>query len=162
MDTQNKRKYFPSYFCFDKESKFGTVEGRVFSLKSSTYTHEGKEYKRLNFVLASNNIENNIKYILDVEPSVSERNPETIFINCVVFGTSAERLEKFLHDGDVAIATGKISSFEGKSGNRINLKVQNATIKTSKNKGTQFSEIHTPNVDVNNLMDDDDEDEIPF
>lgn len=162
MSNNGQRKYFPSYFCFDKESKFGTVEGRVFSLKSSTYNHEGKEFKKLNFVLASNNIEKSVKYILDVEPSVSERNPETIFVNCVAFGPTAERLEKFLHDGDVAIATGKLSSFEGKSGNRINLKVQNATVRISKNTVPQSSTMNSSAFTDVSSLDIEDDEEIPF
>lgn len=160
MNQNNKGKFY-SYFCFDKQSKFGSIRGRIFSIKSSTYIKDGQEFKRLNFALAGNNIDKKVKYILDVEPTVSDRNPDTIFVDCVVFGTNAERLEKFLHDSDEIVATGFLSSYEGKSGNRVNLKIQDVSlIKRYGQVETSPQNVQQPAFEPS--IDEDDDDEIPF
>lgn len=161
MEEMNKRKLY-SYFSFDKESKFGSVEGMVCSLKSSTYSKEGKEFKKLNFALICNNIDKKVKYILDVEPTVSTRNPDAMFISCVAFGDSAERLEKFLHDNARVIVTGKLSSFEGTSGNKVNLKVQDIfLVKRHGEAKNNYSQSIPESVNPV-IHDDEDDDDIPF
>lgn len=161
--NQNNRKFY-SFFCFDKQSKFGSVKGKIFNLKTSTYSREdGQEFKRLNFALACNNIDKKAEYILDVKPTVSEKNPETIFIDCVAFGANADRLEKFLHQSDEIFATGTLSSFEGKSGNRLNLKIQDAVL--WKRYGETNNTVQTeqqPAFEPSSSIDIEDDDEIPF
>lgn len=160
--SQNNRKFY-SFFCFDKESRFGGVKGKVFNLKTSTYNKEdGQSFKRLNFALACNNIDKKAEYILGVKPTVSEKNPETIFIDCVAFGTHAERLEKFLHQSDEIFAMGTLSSYEGKSGIRLNLKIQDAVLwkRYGEVDKTNYSE-QQPAFEPSDSIDIDD-DEIPF
>ena len=161
MEDMNKRKLY-SKFSFDKESKFGLVEGVVCSLKSSTYSKDGKEFKKLTFALICNNIDKKVKYILDVDPAVSDRNPSAMFISCVAFGDSAERFEKFLHDKAVVEVTGKLSSFESNAGNKINLKVQDIFLE--KRHGEAKNNYSQPlQQSVNPDFDDEDDDEdIPF
>lgn len=165
MNTNNERKFY-SYFCFDKQSKFGSVKGKLFNLKSSTYKDkDGKDAKRINFALACNNIDKKAEYILGVEPTVSNKNPETIFIDCVAFGNNAERLEKFLQQNDEVFVTGALSSYEGKTGNRLNLRVQDAVLWKRYgeiNTNNQIQEQAPSNYESANNVDIDDDDEIPF
>ena len=161
MEGMNKRKLY-SNFSFDKESKFGYVEGVVCSLKGSTYSKDGKEFKKLTFALICNNIDKKVKYILDVEPAVSTRNPDAMFISCVSFGDSAERLEKFLHDNAVVGVTGKLSSFESNAGNKVNLRIQDVfLVKRHGEPKNSYSQPIQESVNVN-VNDDEDDDEIPF
>lgn len=162
MSQNNGRKYY-SYFCFDKQSKFGSVKGKIFNLKSSTYDKDGQQHKKLNFALACNNIDKKAHYILGVEPAVSNRNPETIFVDCVAFGTNAERLEKFLQQNDEVFATGTLSSYEGTTGNRVNLRVQDAVLwkRYGEVNATSHAEQQTTH-ELPSNTDVDDDDEIPF
>ena len=160
MQDMNKRKLY-SYFAFDKESKVGSVEGMVCGLKSSTYSKDGKDFKKLNFALICNNIDKKVKYILDIEPTVSNRNPDAMFVSCVVFGDSADRLEKFLHDNDRIIATGKLSAFEGATGNKVNLKVQDIFLIKKHGEAKMGSASMQESVNPMPTDEDDDED-IPF
>lgn len=165
MDTNDKKFY--SFFCFDKQSRFGSLKGRVISLKSSTHNKDGQEFKRLNFALACSNIDKKVKYILEVEPLASQKNPETIFVDCVAFGVTANRLEKFLSPNDEIFATGQLSSFEGKNGNRLNLRIQDAVL--WKKYGKIHSDYSDSRIDLNKNSDykelydsNDIDDEIPF
>lgn len=164
---QNNKKIYYSHFCFEKESKFGTVEGMVCNLKSSTYHKEdGQEFKKLNFALACNRIDNKVKYILDIDPAISNQNPDTVFVSCVAFGATAERLEKFLNDKDRVLATGKLSYFEGTSGNIINLNVKDVFLikKNGESKSSSYTkpEIGESYSSIDTMVDVDDDDDIPF
>ena len=159
MPDVNKKKLY-SHFAFDKESKVGSVEGMVCGLKSSIYSKDGKEFKKLNFALICNNIDKKAEYILGVKPAVSEINPQALFINCVVFGETAERLEKFLHDNDRVVATGKLSSFEGASGNKLNLKVIDVFLVRKHGEPKATSNITQESENL--VIEDEDDDEIPF
>ena len=161
--SQNVRKNsddFYTYFSFDKNSKHGSIRGRIYSLQPSTYNKDGNELKMLRFTLIASKIDNKVKYILDVEPTVSDRNPDIIYINCTAFGTTAERLEKFLQEKDEIFATGYLSSYEGKSGNRVNFRIQDVSlVKRHGQITSRNSEDYHPQT-VDTSIDDDDE--IPF
>ena len=161
--NQAKDKKFYSYFCFDKQSKYGSVRGKIFSLKTSTYTDkDGKEAKRLNFALACNNIDKKAKYVLDVEPVVSNKNPETIFIDCVAFWANAERLEKFLQQKDDVLLTGFLSHYEGNSGIRLNLRIQDALVIKRFGEVNRVQDAMQPATEPFDNSEVEDDDEIPF
>lgn len=155
----NKPKYY-SYFCFDKKSKFGSVKGKIFNLKTSTFEKDGQTYDKLNFALACNNIDKKAKYILDVDLAVNTRNPETTFVDCVAFGDDATRMAKYLHQNDEILATGTLSHSERKSGIKASLVIKDALLikKYGENPNKHIEESQVSSNDI----DDDDDDEIPF
>ena len=157
MSTDNKPKYY-SYFCFDKKSKFGSVKGKIFNLKMSSFQKDGKECAKLNFALACNNIDKKAKYILDVDLAINTRNPETTFVDCVAFGDDATRMAKYLHQNDEILATGTLSHHERKSGIKANLVIKDALL--IKKYGEPANQV-SQNTDSYDDVDVDD-DEIPF
>lgn len=159
MSQNTKPKYY-SYFCFDKKSKFGSLKGKIFNLKTSTFKKEGEDCPKLNFALACNNIDKKAKYILDVDLAVNARNPETTFVDCVAFGDDAVRLGKFLHQNDEIFATGSLSSYEGKSGNKANLIIKDAVLYKRYGETATPPQVESQNTSFDTQ--DDDDDEIPF
>ena len=160
MTNNNQKKNF-SWFSFHKESKFGVVEGTVFNMKEDTYMKNGVPSKKLTFSLACSNIHNKVKYILDAEPAINEKNPETTFINCAVFGTNVERFQQFMHDKDRVEVTGILSCYAGNKGNRLNLLVSEARVRyyaSNKNQALDEPATFSEENQYSEMIDD----EIPF
>lgn len=161
MNTNQQKKRY-SYFSFHKPSKYGHVEGKVYNMKIKEFEKDGTKSKVLSFGLICSNIDKKVEYVFDAKPKVSVKNPETIFINCAVFGDlNVERFGKFIHDNDYVGLTGLLSM---KDGGSLDLRVYEGYVKfyasSAKQNSTDDSVTFMPENEY--ASSEEDSDEIPF
>lgn len=131
METNKVKKYYSYCSIGSKDEITGTIEGIVLPIKIDTFIRkDGTPGERMTFGLSCKRVNKKIESALGVVPVTSKTDPDTIFVNCTVFGKNIERIRQFVHEQDVVMVTGAFTTYPSNNGNehRINLRVSDIKV----------------------------------
>lgn len=131
MENNKVKKYYSYCSIGSKDEITGTIEGIVLPMKVDTYIRKDKTPgERMTFGLSCKRVSKKIESALGVVPVTSKTDPDTVFINCTVFGKNIERIRQFVHEQDVVMVTGAFTTYPSNNGkeHRINLRVSDIKV----------------------------------